>query len=246
MQTNSALEWLPLLYHAHKFPIPPTIFIKYDHLDLVSFLEDGDTPKSLQGTVKGITDACEKIGYPCFFRTDRSSAKHSGPTAYKITGPEDVERCLLETVEDNEMKFFMSPDEMPLALMIRKFVELDATFVAFGGLPIAREWRFFADEDKVKCFHPYWPAEAFDHQNLTPENWADLCKMWKEPSNLAELKTMAMEASEAVGGFNSVDFAQGKDGKWWLFDMAKAENSYHWSPCPVNDVTHIHVEMEKS
>jgi len=230
MNRNSAMIWYPRIKELGILT-PETIFIKYDHRRLVSGMEYGvDISESLNLTVEGIKTAAEKIGYPIFLRTDLGSAKHSGPSAYFIDSMDDkkIRKVLFGLVEDQEMKFWLEK-EGPLYLMIRKFIESDYSFTAFGGLPIAREWRFFADTNDVHCYHPYWPEDAIKD---CVDGWQNLLKEHHvEPKNINGLKEIAVKAAKVCGGEWSVDFAMDKYGQWWLIDMATKQDSWHWQGC---------------
>ena len=68
------------------------------------------------------------------------------------------------TFEDNVLKGIADATS---AFLVREFLEIPAAFEAFGGLPIGREWRFFADQESVLCRHFYWPEAAFEgHRGL--------------------------------------------------------------------------------
>ena len=231
MNRNSALLWFPKI-KAVGLPVPQTVFVPYSHPECLSIFDGGESAE-FDRLVIAIREACGEIGYPAFIRSDLTSAKHSGPSAYKITGTDTVIQPLMETIEDNEMKLWLERDG-PLAIMVRQFLVLPAPFTAFGGLPISHEWRLFADADQVLCWHPYWPEEALkDYGDGLPSDWRDqLALMHREPSELPGLKTMAVQAARVCGGgIWSVDFCQDDNDKFWLLDMAVAENSYHWPGC---------------
>lgn len=174
--------------------------------------------------------AAREIGFPVFIRTDLASAKHSGPKAYKIE-TDGESQPIGETLEDNEIKFWMER-EGPSAFLVRKFLSLRSEFTAFHGLPIAREFRFFADENGVKCYHPYWPEETIEDYRPSREDWRECLRDLQRIPKAPELWYMAVEAAKACGdGEWSVDFCQDVDGKWWLLDMATAEDSFHHPEC---------------
>jgi len=231
---NSSLFWLPKI-NKSGLPIPKTIIIPYDHKRFVEMIEGGRKYKIKQ-LFNDIEQACIKIGYPCFFRTDLSSAKHDGESAYLIGGDvnleNNIQRVVYSTVQDNEAKFFVG-SIWPQAFMIRQFLELDYRFKAFGGLPIAREWRFFANPDKVICYHPYWPEKAIRSvHGIEPKvNWKALLKDLHKEIDINKLKVMAIKAAKICDGTFSVDFAMDKTKKWWLIDMATAKSSWHWPTC---------------
>ncbi len=232
MNRNSALIWLPKI-EALGLPTPKTIMVSYDHNEFVAALECGDyiDPKPIYAAV---IKACEKIGWPCFVRTDLASAKHKGPCAYLADNPASVPLVICRTVEDNEMKFWpYNHHEPPEAFLVREFLILDYMFTAFHDLPIAREWRFFSDGKKVLCAHPYWPIEAFENWQINYRGWEKvLAEHHKKPLEFYYLSELAMKAARACGGEWSIDFAADCIGNWFLIDMATAQDSWHWPGCP--------------
>ena len=232
MNRNSALIWLPKI-EALGLPTPKTIIVSYDHRFFAGGMEDGKDLSEPMKTLAGlIQEACERIGYPVFIRTDLGSAKHSGPSSYQINKFDEIKGVLYRLIEDQEIKYWF--EERPAAFLVREFLTLDASFTAFHGLPIAREWRFFADGEKVKCFHPYWPADVLkDH--LGRKEWkkakGTLADHHTIPGCIVALSEMAVMAAGCVGGDWSVDFAMDKNGKWWLIDCATARDSWHWPGC---------------
>lgn len=208
---NSALIWLPAITIAG-LPVPSTEIVPYNHSKSVACLEGEGIDMS--ATVERIAAAAERIGYPVFLRTDLGSAKHSGPRAYCAKSAGDLDHCWAMTVEDQEMKHWLSYP--PEAFLVRKFLRLYHRFTAFGGLPIAREFRFFASANEVICWHPYWPPDALLGHVLDPD-WRgkleDISKLSGcEHSVLSEMAIQAARSCD--GGEWSVDFAidDGGDG----------------------------------
>jgi hypothetical protein len=228
---NSALIWLPKI-EALDLPTPKTIIVLYDHNKFVAFLEGEEGPEIFDPIVEKVKKACEEIGYPCFIRTDLASAKHDGPDSYLANNNGTIKRILGRTVEDNEIKFWPT-GQSPIAFLVRKFLYLNAPFKAFHDLPIAREWRLFANPEKVICFHPYWPKEAIKFYGKEPRYWEkQLADLHMKPSKFKDLESMAIQAARTCGGEWSVDFAMDILGKWWLIDMAIKQDSWHWPGCP--------------
>lgn len=232
MNKNSALIWLPKIVEAG-LPTPKTETVEYDHRAIIEVFDNPDLP-AFGNLIWAVRAACNKIGYPVFLRTDLSSAKHDGAKAYKIQNESGISAVLLATLEDNEMKFWLEP-EPPKAFLIREWLNLDSPFSAFGGHAIAREWRFFADWQSIKCFHPYWPEDSIQFFGIPePNDWRESLKLLHVvPENIDELKKLAMSAASLYGCYSSVDIAMDTGGKWWLTDMATAEDSYHWPLCTV-------------
>ncbi len=224
---DSALNWFPPI-SAAGLPVPSTEFVLYDPFALYPVLDGepmGDFP------TEALHDACKRIGFPVFLRTDLASAKHGGPSAFKVESPDRLMQCVFETFEDNCLKDIAAATH---AFMVRQYVAIQHTFTAFRGLPIGREWRFFADRDKVLCQHFYWPEDALNIVQTTGLDWRAQLHKLAAPlaaNELNALSDMAVRAVRAVGsGAWSVDFALDLDGKWWLIDMATAGRSWH-PPC---------------
>ena len=233
----SALYWFPLI-KAARLPVPRTEFVPVaDYLDLIR-LFDGDEPHTWKDLCSRVDAAASIIGEPCFLRTDIGSAKHSGPKAYRFPGSNNLRmQPLVNTIEDHECKHMFGPEAS--AFMLREFLDLDAPFTAFGGLPIAREWRFFADDNHVFCAHPYWPTSSIEENfwnGPEPVDWRErLAALNEIPAEFEQLSAMAIKAAAACGAFPwSVDFARDRGGKYWLIDMAPMSQSWHWEDCPNN------------
>lgn len=228
---NSAIIWLPPIQDT--LPVPKTIMVEYDHVQFVAALEGEDNKEYIGGKMNEIEIACENIGWPCFIKTDLTSAKHNGPSSYLATSKEDLLKVVMRTVEDSEMKLW--PFARPTHFMIRRFLELNYSFTAFEDLPIAREFRLFADHTKVYCVHPYWPVDSLRfNKGKKPKDWErQLAKHHELPEEIQSIEEIAIKACTLIntGHIWSVDFAQDKYGNWWLIDMAHAEESYHWPGC---------------
>lgn len=218
---NSALTWFPPI-EAAGLPVPRTIFVPFYPNSLFPIV---DGKPAIDFPMDHMVRACEEIGYPVFIRTDLSSAKHDGPSAYRADSPDDLWRCVSATFHDNAMK-----DLAPFvrAFMIREWLNLDGSFTAFRGHLISREWRLFVDKSGVKCSHFYWPVEAIEDHTKEPKYRELLDALSSEPNEMRTLRTMAEAAVNAIGhGDWSVDLARDVSGKWWLTDMASSRSSWH-------------------
>lgn len=223
---NSALIWLPAIT-ATQLPIPRTAVVPFDNTTMWCEIGEHDTPGEPIDW-SAMRAAAESVGFPCFVRTDLSSAKHSGPGAYRCDSVDDVERVVRDTFYDNCLK-----DLFPTAMLFRQWLDLDAPFRAFGygdeGHLIAREWRIFADKSGVRCRHFYWPESAIEGHGPTVENWREELRTLNaiHPRDVALLDTMALAAVRELDGEWSVDFARDAQGGWWLIDMATSRSSWH-------------------
>ena len=219
MNKNSALFWLPKI--SPVLPMPRTEIVLFDYREALSFL-DGQEAKNFPWIE--IEAAAEHIGWPVFIRTDLASAKHQGPRAYQAQGQEDLSRIIWLTIEDYTMK-----DLEPEAFLVREFLHLVAPFAAFGGLPIANEWRIFAEDGELECSHFYWPEEAikFWHGIKAPPEWRQMLKALADVAPTPPCLEGSKIASKICGGAWSIDWAQTLKGEWVLIDMALSEVSWH-------------------
>ncbi len=227
----SALYWFPRIHQAG-LPVPETSFFPYSHHEVVPVFE-GEKSAEFERLAVLLAGFVKSQNRALFLRTDKASAKHEGPRAYRLDPNVDARRAIYQTLEDSELKFWT--EEAAQALMLRPFLELESPFEAFRGLPISREWRFFADADRVLCAHPYWPVGALEG-NVNEEQYPDwraaLEALHESPPEYAELESMAIEAARVCGAFAwSVDFCRDVTGKWWLLDMAPMAVSWHWPGC---------------
>lgn len=234
LSPNSAVYWLNRIQSALSTWVPKSIIVPYDHQRVVDVMEGAGKYPEWPSVIDAVHNAAAEIGYPVFIRTDLASAKHDGPRAYKANNASEINKILCRTVEDNELKLWMNP-EQPQAFVVRQFLELDSLFNAFGGLPIAREWRLFVSTELL-CAHPYWPEDAIDFYVDEPIEWRQGLAELHEPPPEREWLELVRQALTAVSLCDkaeawSVDFARDKSGKWWLIDMAVAEQSWHWPDC---------------
>lgn len=188
--------------------------------------------KTTKQTCDYIRSIAGRIGYPLFLRTDQTSAKHGWKkTCFVPKGDELIGHiyALLDKADDMGWG-------LPLyALVFREYIDMDAKFTAFRGLPISPERRYFAEGGKVLCRHPYWPADAIKFKE-GPEvvDWKRLLEdMNRETEGEVKLLTRyAEDVSKLLKGQWSIDFCKSLTGKWYLIDCARAEVSWHPKECP--------------
>lgn len=246
---NSAVYWYPRIEGvAPDLPVqvPESEFVRYDFIDSIHILE-GEVPESLPWGE--FTDAAREVGWPAFVRTDQKSVKHAGPGAYRAEEPDDIP-TIVATLTDYHVK----SNRHPGALMFREFVDINARFRAFDGLPIGRELRMFATPNEALCEHFYWPAEAIEDGRGTPttmdgerelagDGWREKLSVLSDIS-VGDREHLRVVATETVAALNagetvsdgtawSVDFAEDTDGNWWLIDAALAEDSWHPDDCTI-------------
>ena len=232
MNPNSALYWFPRLERAGVKTLR-TSFVEFDWKAVLPML-DGESNRAISDLVDETVQACYGFRLPVFLRTDLASAKHSGPSAYKVSDVRrDVPNVLLKTLEE----VIGIKDLFPSAIMVRQWLRLDHRFVAFGGHPIASEWRVFASAERVECIHFYWEEDAirfFGSKGVKePDNWVDQLRLQRKQRLPALHLLKAVKAAKAcpASRYWSVDFALDRDGSHWLIDMATAAASWHPDDC---------------
>jgi len=234
---NSLLEWFPVVEKLG-VPVPKTYTIHIDRANIIAAL-NGMAPldPTLVQQAKFIVKA--NFLYPVFLRTDLCSGKHEWQHTCYVPSEDSLESHILSVCAANETKITDGSSTRFAfglnysALVLREFLSLETSFIAFaGGMPINKERRYFVRGGKVVCHHPYWPEKAFKtSQRLShdPEWQSKLAQLNQEtPEEIALLTTYAQKVGNVLNDYWSVDFAKGKNGIWYLIDMARGEQSYHW------------------
>jgi hypothetical protein len=230
---DSAKFWFPkLASHPWQWMrdwLPKTVLIDYSEEALSPSLR-GEHTAEYDRLYYAVDNAIAEMDGPAFIRTDITSAKHAGRSAYIVEKEEDLNHALLTTLSHSQLKTYHGKMKAS-AIMVREFIKVKADRTAFGGLPIGKEWRIFADQRGVQCVHGYWPKEALiEHMDdgQPPRESPCPTDYWIRTDAL----DAAAEAAKAMGGLKwSVDFAEDVSGKVWLIDMATAANSYHPLVC---------------
>ncbi len=216
---NSMLIWWPRVKDLG-IPVPRT-----EILDC--FCKRGSGGKF----IADITAAGHRIGYPLFLRTDLASGKHGWDKTCYIPTPDVLIPHMYAVCEENDMAGFIGLNYQ--AIVLREFLPLHTAFKAFyGNMPINREFRLFVKDGEVICIHPYWPHDAI-RGHTKSKGWNQKLTQLQELSSRDEmiLRNNAELVSSAIPGYWSVDFAQHKDGLWFLLDMATGAESFHWAGC---------------
>jgi len=205
-------------------------FTEYERREIYHLYYE-DTPVSKPLEDKLFSNA-KDIEYPLFMRTDQSSGKHGWNGTCFVNNETVLMEHIKALVEWHEMQM---PLGMPFGGMIfREYIEMAYKFKAFNGLPIPPERRYFIKNKKIVDRTPYWPEEAIRFYPETNEyadtTWKqDLYKMNKEtPEEVQLLSGYCEMVAEQFDEYWSIDFCKGKDGTWYLIDMARGEVS--WNP----------------
>ncbi len=231
-------------------PVPRTVMIAIDpptdaevliytctvHHPADVDVDDPECRSMISGYDERIAAAGEEIGFPLFVRTDQVSGKHGWNDTCYVPDAAVLRRRLGSVIEEHGTALWMEgPEGAVSALALREFLDLDAPFRAFNGMPVARERRYFVSDGEVVCHHPYWEDADNIEKGLAyraadaPANWRELhAELNREPDDeVVLLSDYARRVSAAIEGAWSVDFAYARDGTWYLIDMAQADRSWH-------------------
>lgn len=225
MNQNSLLYWYPKIKNLN-IPQPKTKVVLLEGKEFEETMEG--MPKSLVERVKDLIK--DEFRLPVFIRTDQASGKHYWKDTCYYDGSKGLARHLFEICEYNHCAGFLGLNFE--AIIVREYIPMASKFVAFrGNMPVNPERRYFVNNGKVLCRHPYWFKDSIqpNSKRQLPSNWKSLIKkMNRETVEEIELLT---KYSEEVGqyfeGYWSIDFCKAKDGRWILIDMALGKNSWH-------------------
>ncbi len=232
---NSMCYWYPKI--EGRVPTPKTRMLALGEDMAFEILDDkevlSDELFKFQVDLKGLIQ--ELGGYPIFMRTDLVSGKHDWERTCYVQSEEVLFNNLHHLIDHA-----LSIDQMPNAIAVREFLQLDAPFKAFRGMPIAREHRFFARKGEIICHHPYWPEGAIEERKGTklPDGWEDLLKGMNEipKKRMNEYCHMVLRAVNWSDQEWSVDVCMTKDGRLYVTDMALAKDSWHWPGCEAGNL----------
>lgn len=241
------LVWYPKIKHLD-IPQPKTEIVEIPYNEFTKLIDnDGSILSKYHSRFLKIM---ELLGpFPIFLRTDNSSQKHSFKKTCRLPDKESLFGHIMELIDSN-----MASDLVDNALVFRKWLDLDAGFYAFDGLPINVEARVFINNGTIQCIHPYWPEDAiaswwthkklFERQfdtklpfQINPK-WREILKSQNKLvyKSILILKKYAEIIIDSMGDdYWSVDFALGRDGKWYFIDCAAGEVSYHYPGCGFSD-----------
>lgn len=172
--TNNLADWFPLLETAG-VQTPRTSIIGTDR-DLSPLL-DRVAPDGISGLVEQVVDAAGRLGFPAFLRTGHTAGKHDFARTAFLRSPADALPHIAALVEHSAMA---DAAGLPTnTWVVREFLPIRPAFVAFRGLPITAERRYFFNAlGQVTGHHPYWTPAAVAQGNprgprgpLTDEQW---------------------------------------------------------------------------
>ena len=245
MDENCLSYWYPKIKDLPGIKTPRTAIIKCDCVDALMSAMDGpkhDTPAAgarRQVLFDAIHAEAEKIGYPVFLRTGHTSGKHDWNRTCFLPSREAIPQHVLSIVDYSGCVDIIG---LPCDIwVVRELLPTKPAFHAFDGMPICREFRCFGRDGACECAHPYWPEAAIFRPRPRSVRDKPLPNIgWQ--AALAEMSTLTFieetglraataQVTKALGGYWSVDWLQTASGEWYLTDMAKGEQSFHWPGC---------------
>ncbi len=223
--TNDIADWFPIL-KATGVKVPRTEIIQTE-CDLLMLL-DSKEPKGFKKFERELSKACNRIGFPLFLRSGHISGKHDwNETCYVKTAAE-LDSHIAGIIEYGELSSLIGFPWNTWA--IRELLPTIPLFVAFHGMPVTKERRYFIKNGEVICHHPYWPVDSIECASTT--NWSNLLVESNQESEdeITMLTQMSRLVSNSFEGAWSIDWLFTKIG-WFAIDMARACDSYHWPDC---------------
>jgi hypothetical protein len=234
LDRNDLAFWFPPIRDAG-LPVPRTEIVSTDvELD---HLLDGVEPRGFDEFLHSLQTAVQAIGGgdPVFLRTGHGSGKHSWARTCFLEDPEALAEHVGALVEWSAMAGIFGLPTSTWA--VRELIPTApiCRCEAYGGMPVVREFRYFVRvlpslRTSIEHAQPYWPPAAVEEGHPDVEDWRErLAGISRIGLDWRALADLAHEAARAVGGgFWSVDFLQGADGKWRLTDMADGDDSFRY------------------
>lgn len=235
---NCLSWWFPKIAQ-DGLPVPLTEVVRTDAE--IGLWLDGENCEGGAEFLNELQGAVESVGTPCFLRTGQTSGKHLWADCCYLPDVDVLAQHVCAIVEYSIIAGF--PRGLDYNVWVaRRLIDTDPLFVcdAYGGFPVAREFRLFVRDEVVEHAQPYWPEQAVADGRPDDPEWrsklAEAAKWDREEANL--LKRLAVQACEAVGmGYWSVDFLQDNSGQWWLTDMAEGDRSFKYDPPELEEPT---------
>lgn len=231
-EDKNRLSWWYPKIPSH-IPCPRTTVIPYTGDNLINLL-DGKDCDGFQELVNRLVIAGDMLGWPFFLRTDFLSGKHCWKDTCFVTDKNRVPEHIVNLVYESAMAGMMGfPTDFWIA---REMIPTSPAFYAFwGNMPITKERRYFVQDDKVICHHPYWPGKAFKGMSVSTDDWPELLDEmnYESEDEVGLLSGLSSSVGAKIGGSWSIDWLWSeKKGQWFLTDMAESWCSYHWPGCP--------------
>jgi hypothetical protein len=211
--------WFPVLKEA-SLPSPDTAIIitSADELnDIMGLSEGRELAASGRNFIKRLIIAMDSMGYPCFLRTDYTSARKNWKESCRVADPTAVENHVAVIV--SSCLSFWLPAPVPDVWVVQELLPLVSHGACpfFGDIPICKSFRFYVTDGNVDAWHPYWSEESLNEgEAVFDEGW-DYAKL-SDPGDIDFLKNIASSAGKALSGKWAVDMIESEKG-WYIIDM---------------------------
>jgi len=239
-QQASMLFWWPRVKDL-PIPMPSTkmlILSEYEQTKLIQALDGKQRDKDVEAKILSFAKAT-KLSYPLFMRTSHTSGKHQWRNTCFVPSEEVLLEHAYELIETSACVGLVG---LPLeALVFRKYIKMHSVFTSHRDMPVSKERRYFVNNGKILCHHPYWPEDAvrfpkelvnkdtFEFRTVEPEGWREMLAHINKESQeeITELSAYALLLSRFLPGPWSVDFCYSEQGTWYFIDCAPAGLSWH-------------------
>lgn len=229
---NCITHWLPRIQNAVPTPRTEIVPLELDFekdRELWAVLDGKPLPGWWAEWIEQLRAAALRISPsgPWFLRTGVFSGKHDWSRCCAVT---DLDRLTGHVLNLFEFSQIVDSAGLPYHIWaVREWLPgpVLTEYARYSGMPVRREFRAFAENGKVLCVHPYWPADALDETVTARPEFAAMNTLGEDEE---VVRTLAAEASRHVEGAWSVDCLW-TDRGWYVTDMAVAHQSYHWPDC---------------
>ena len=238
--------WFPTLLAAG-LPVPRTVLVEATEEEVINakhlLFEDVES-KEMHDLVARIKQVTDEIGYPCFLRTDYTSAKHYWDKSCYVTSPDKLFDHVMEIAAFSEASGLIG---MPIDVWaVREYLPVKPMGFCrnYENMPVVKEFRVFVDGNKLECIHPYWPKDALERGQVEwlPENsfCPEVSLSYLDISNRHRIDYLAEKVGGILGGRWSVDILDVggshvlDEYRWYVTDLAEAHKSWHWPDCHKN------------
>ena len=232
MDKTALTYWFPKL-EVIGLPVPKTILLPMSaeaYRDVFNAFDGLEMNGSAHAFALKVKEAANKLGYPCFLRTAHTSGKHDWERTCYIPDSKKILSHIINIVEYSELTQIMG---LPCDWWaVREFLPTKplTTCPKYGNMPVCKEFRVFVKNDKIHCWHPYWPSYALEQggASISQAIYENLSRC--QDTELTQLLLLASRAGQTVGGAWSIDILDTERG-WYITDMAESEKSFHWEGC---------------
>lgn len=152
-------------------PMPRSVMIACPKAFTVEIIDkmplSEESEQFILNVCQAVKAMADETGFPVFVKNSFTSSKSDWDESCSfISAERDHVLKNLST-----MAHFLSMGPSPYAgmIVVREMLKTTPAFYAFNGMPITKEFRFFARDGKADSYQPYWPAEAFKDEP-TPVN----------------------------------------------------------------------------